>query len=441
MPRRFARIADIAEGLVDWRVGIVRYVVDMAPLPGAPDFFHYLSNACNTRAFSELENFNNAGGASADRETALAKALAESVERYCSAIYDVDTLPLSSYDGAPFACVEPERWALYSDEQYEMPGFHWAPFTRATPIRWTAALDLLSGARIHVPAAMVYMPYYFDLAAGDTPIVQPISTGMACHCSPAEAAIAGVCEVIERDALMITWQAMIAPPQISVETLSEANYDLVKRFEGARSRVTLFDVTVDVGVPTVLSVLQGEAAELPALVFAASTSLDPEDAVRKSLEELAHTRRYCHAIKSWLPRIVPSPPDHDNIVDQLTHLNFWTDAANAHLADFLFRSPERIDFEEMKDLSTGDPRRDLERLCRQVAAIGHQVLVVDLTTPDVRDLGLTVVRAQIPGFHPLFMAYRNRSLGSRRLWEIPQRMGHPGIRRDTGDNPSPHMYP
>ena len=77
-------------------------------------------------------------------------------------------------------------------------------FTRSTPVRWTEALDPLSGERIHVPASMVYMPYYFHLASGDTPIVQPISTGMACHCTPAEAAITGICEVIERDALMLT---------------------------------------------------------------------------------------------------------------------------------------------------------------------------------------------------------------------------------------------
>jgi ribosomal protein S12 methylthiotransferase accessory factor len=441
MASRFARLADLASTIVDWRAGIIESVVEMQPLDGAPDFFHYFSNASNVGAFSDYENFNNAGGASADREIALAKAVGEAVERYASAIYDPAALPLFSFEDAPFACVPPESWALYSEAQYESRGFPWSPFTRDAPVRWTQALDLFSGEKIHVPACMVYMPYYYVRETGDTPIVQPISTGMACHCTPAEAAITGICEVIERDALMITWQAMLAPPQIAAETLSDANYDLVRRFERSGSHVFIFDMTFDTGVPTVLSVLQSDAPELPALVFAASSELSPEDAVRKSLEELAHTRRYCHTIKRWMPRITPSPPGHENIVDQLTHLNFWTDQANAPLADFLFRSPKRIDFEQMTDLATGDPRGHVAVLCRRIAATEHRVLVVDMTTPDVRELGLTSLRVLIPGFQPLFMSYRNRSLGGRRLWEIPQRLGYSGIRPETGDNPSPHMYP
>ncbi len=441
MSASFARLADLSEYLVDVKFGIIEYVMELPRHPGTPDFFHYFSNACNTQAFGEFQNFNNAGGASVSREVALAKAIGEAVERYCSAIYDLESLPLTSYEDASFDCVEPKTFALYSEEQYEQPGFMWVPFDNTTTVRWTKALDPLSGDRIHVPASMVYMPYYFHFGSGDMPIGQPISTGMACHCSPAEAAISGVCEVIERDALMITWQAMLAPPQISVETLSDENYDRVKRFERLGSRVTLLDMTTDIGIPTVLSVLQSPGEEVPALVFAASTALDPEEAVCKSLEELAHTRRYCHTIKAWMPRIVPNPPSHDNITDQMTHLNFWTDHRNAHLADFIFQSPERIDFEKMENLSTGDPRKDLEILCQRAKAINHQVLIIDLTTPDVQDLGLTVVRALIPGFHPLFMSYRNRSLGSTRLWEVPQKLGYPGINRESGDNPSPHMYP
>ena len=74
--------------------------------------------------------------------------------------------------------------------------------------------------------------------------------------SPAEAASSGICEVIERDAVTLTWQAMISPPRIQVETLSDANYDLVQRFERSGGEVTLLDITTDVGVPTVMSVLR-----------------------------------------------------------------------------------------------------------------------------------------------------------------------------------------
>ena len=84
---------------------------------------------------------------------------------------------------------------------------------------------------------------------------------------------------------------------------------------------------------------------------------------------------------------------------------------------------------------------DLESLARRVAALGHRILLADLTTEDVRQLGLCVVRVVIPGFHPLFMGHRFRALGGRRLWEVPQRLGYKGITPETGDNPAPHPFP
>ncbi len=67
--------------------------------------------------------------------------------------------------------------------------------------------------------------------------------------------------------------------------------------------------------------------------------------------------------------------------------------------------------------------------------------LVDLTTEDVRPLGLRVTRAVVPGFHPLVLGHRRRALGGRRLWEVPGKLGYPGRSPEQGDNPLPHPYP
>jgi ribosomal protein S12 methylthiotransferase accessory factor len=437
----FRRLTGLADALVDDRVGIVRYVEELPPEHGAPRFFHYYARACNTGVFSRQDNFAVTGGAAADRATAMAKAVGEAVERYCSALYELHDLPLCSRADAPFRTAEPGRFALYSPDQYDSPGFPFVPFDDDTPIRWAPATDPLTGEAWFVPAASIFMPYQYYLGDGDSPILQPVSTGMACHCSPPEAAVSGLCEVVERDAFLIAWQAMLAPPRLAVDALSDANYDLVRRFERTGAAVTLFDLPTDTGVPTILSVLRGGSAARPGLVFATSTALDPEEAVRKSLEELAHTRRYMQQILDQLPRLTPAPPAHENVVDQLTHLNFWCDGANARLADFLFGSADRVDFDDLPRLSTGDPWADLEVLCERIGETGFRALVADLTTPDVGELGLSVVRAVVPGFHPLCMGYDRRAVGGTRLWEMPQKLGYRGITPGSGDNPSPHPFP
>src|SRR5262249_38352330 len=150
----------------------------------------------------------------------------------------------------------------------------------------------------------------------------------------------------------------LAHPQIRVGSLSARNQDIVARFERAGYEVTLFDMTMDVGVSTVLAVSRSTRADSPPLVPAGSASLDPEDAIRKSLEELEHTREYCHKIMVHMPRL-PDETNYENVEDQTGHLNFWCSHAHAPLADFLFASSARREFGEIANLSTGDSERDL----------------------------------------------------------------------------------
>lgn len=426
--------------LVDSHVGIVNHVKEVATEPGTPNFFHYAAKACNTAAFSGQVNFGNTGGASENRLIAIAKAVGEAVERYCAALYAPDDLPLGCYREMGVDCVHPGDFALHSSTQYDSPGFPWVPFDEDTPIRWTPATRLADGHTIHVPAAFVWIPYLYYQGSGDSPIGQPISTGLACHGSFARAALSGLCEVIERDAFTIFWQARLSMPQIRVETLSDENYDLVQRFERTGDKVVLLNLTTDNGVPTVLSVLCSDSPARPAYVFAASAELDAEQAVRKALEELAHTRRYSQQIKRNLPPVV-ADEDYEQVQTQVDHLNFAADHENKPHFAFVFASSERIEFDELPRLSTGNDERDLDIVVERVHSTGHSVLVADLTSSDIHSLGLTVVRTLVPGYHPLQMGHRIRALGGRRLREVPGRLGHPDLAPDDPGNPIPHPYP
>lgn len=433
-------LPDVVEYLVDERIGIIRYVKEVPREAGAPNFFHFYARACNASAFGRQKNFAVSGGASADRSIAVAKAIGEAVERYCSAIYDAEDFLLCAFESAPFQCVPPGEFALYGRRQYARPDFPYVPFEETTPVRWAAMREPVSGKVWHVPASMVVLPYRCDSDNGEHSIAQSISTGLACHRSAEEAAVSAICEVIERDAFTITWQARLGMPRIRVETLSDRNRDLVGRFENTGSAVSMFNLTMDHGVPTILSTLRGLAADAPALVFAASTDPDPERAARKSLEELAHTRRLAQQLTTELPPLVAGP-GYENVVDQDCHVRLYCDHENLPLADFVFASEEWIDFRGIGNLATGDPERDLEILVEKVHAVNHRVLLADLTTEDVESLGLAVVRALIPGFHPLFMRHSLRALGGARLYEVPQKLGYEGITRESGDNSAPHPYP
>ncbi len=436
-PRR-PRLAEIAPALIDDQVGIVRLAGAAPRQSGSPSFFHYWAVAADTRAFAEQHNFARAGGSADHPDRALAKAIGEAVERYCAAIYAQDELPLRTAVEAEFSVVDPAVFALNSASQYAEEGFWLVPFERDTPVRWTPAVDALSGETRYVPAAMVYVPYWYE-PRGEAPIAQPISTGLSCHTSFEEAAAVSLAEVVERDAFTIVWQAKIAPPRIAVHTLPPGLARLHGRFGSAGFDVTLFDITLDNRIPTVLAVSRHRSRECPAVVVAASASLDPARATRGALEELAHTGHYCQEIVRELPRL--GPDARGAVVDQESHLNYWCDQANAGGIEFLFAANTETRYDDLEDAGTGSVAGDLRELCTRIAATGHRPLLCDLTTPDVAELKLAVVRAVVPGYHPLVSGHRHRALGGRRLWEVPQRLGHPGISPQHGDNPLPHPYP
>jgi ribosomal protein S12 methylthiotransferase accessory factor len=440
LQRDVARLAVASKELVDDHVGIIRYVSESPIEPGSPKFFHYHAEACDTRPFWNQRNFSRTGGASSVRYLAIAKAIGEAVERYCSACYDVEELPLISFSKAPFQCVPPNSFALYNLDQYTAQNFPYTPFDEHCLARWTPSEDLATGQRWYVPASMVYLPYQYSAENNEFPIVQPISTGLACHSSFTEASISAICEVIERDAFTLAWQAGIALPQITIESISDSNRDLANRFQHAGYTVTLLNVTSGLGIPTVLSVCKGTHENLPALVVAASTDLNPERAMRKSLEELAHTLHLARHLKRHRPPFVPSD-DFSNVIHQDDHILLYCNHSYSHLADFLFNSNRYIDFSSLPDLSSESPSTDLGTLLHMVSVTQHQVLVSDLSTTDIAELGLTVVRAIIPGFHPLFMGHRYRALGGPRLRKALKGAFICTPHSPFYDNPAPHPYP
>ncbi|HEY0639726.1 MAG TPA: YcaO-like family protein [Pseudonocardiaceae bacterium] len=437
-------ILDAWPDLVDRRTGIVRELAELRVDDDDPPFVHVLSTACTTEAFGYLPNFGNNGGAGATPYTALAKAIGEAVERYCAAMYDPGDLPLVPYERLGEPATPPWSFALYLPEQYAVPGFPWEPFTARSPVAWCRGRSLVTGGPVLVPAPFVHVPYHYRPEHGDTPIAQPISTGLACGSSPADATLSALCEVIERDAFTLMWQARLSRPRVRPDgTPAESAVltDLLDRFAAVHLDVHLVDLGSGVRCPAIMAVAEGHAATSPALAFAAAAHPDPVVAARKSIEELAHTRRFAAQVMDYLP---PVPVDveggHPAVDGQRAHLRFYCPQESRAAAEFAWAGERRVALSEVPSCRPGPdaPAADLlAALVTDVAATGSDVIACDLTTPDVADVGLSVVRVVVPGFHPLQMGHANRCLGGTRL---PAAAGVDAWSA-ARDNPYPHPFP
>lgn len=426
--------------LVDPCTGILKRLRQLPVGASHPRFFHAVAEAADTGAFAPQRNFVFSGGAATTPEGALAKAAGEAVERYCAALFVREEMPFCAARDAPFEVVPPDDFAVHTPEQFAGPGFDLAPFDDTTAIHWSEAVDPLTGARAHVPAAAVHLPWTFLQDRDEAAILQPVSTGLACH-GTAEAALTGaLCEVVERDAFTLVWQAGLAPPAIEVDSLDPSSADRLARMEAAGYAVELYSIGNDLGIAAVMALARHEAPAGPGIVCSASASPDPAEAARRALEELPHTAHYVMSLKAQHPGR-PGTLAADMVMEQDDHLLFWADADRARDLAFLATNPARVALADLPDHRAATAEATFLGLCRAIGRAGHRVWVRDLTTEDVALAGLRVVRAIVPGLHPLVFGHVRRALGGR-LPHVRRTLGWPAsLRPGAPDNPLPHPFP
>jgi len=434
-----AAIAAVFDQLYDPKLGIVSRIGEIGREPGAPDYIHAAARTCDGAALGGVGGRFETAAAGTTRDQAFAAAVAATVARYAAALYDRGRLPVATAAAAGFQCVEPRAFALFSDGQYRRPGFPYVPFTTETPVRWTGMADLATGEAFHVPASLVWSPFLHLRSAGDLPVAPPSLGGLACGDSVAAACLAGLYDVVARDAAALFWHSMTPPPHFRRDTMTPAVLDLVQRFERAGDRVTLLDVTTNNRIPALLAILGSDRPDAPAFVFAAAANLDIATAAGNALRNLAEVRRLAKAAQQQRPP--PSPAnDWEDVIDAADHLDFAAARENAERIAVILTSDDRRHLSDRESAATGSVAGDLDVAVGRVGFTGVRVLSANLTGVDLAGLGLAVCRVVVPGYQPLNPGHALRPLGGDRLYEVPQKLGYRGIARGTAGNTLPHPF-
>ena len=111
--------------------------------------------------------------------------------------------------------IAPEALPLFADEQYASPDFFFQPFTDDTEFSWIKGRRLTSQEEIWIPMQLVL---FFSIPSiEEARIGYSSSSGMASHIDEALAIMAGIIEIVERDALMLSWYANIPLRRIEVD--------------------------------------------------------------------------------------------------------------------------------------------------------------------------------------------------------------------------------
>ena len=392
-----------------------------------------------------ISNTSKAGGGGEDFEKALAATLGETAERYSMLFFDKDEMVHATYRDVADYAPHPDILRLYSREQCDDPArrARLDYFDEDSRIRWVWGHSLTSGEPRLVPAPLVYLNYPFD--DDEAAIGRNASTGLAAGLTVEEALLTGLCEVIERDTFTLSWMHRRVGPQIVLDD-PELKHKTEHRFHADHPAVDLkiFDTTIDLPVLSVFGVLRRPAEFGPALCVAAVSHLDKRVAIGKCLRELGQSlpffRYLFPQLEDWEPN-----EDHTDLVSFDHHCMLYNkrpDLIPKTMA-FVDEARDTVLFSELPDRSTGRPLGDLEKLISSLAERDFEVIAIDITTEDILDVGLRVVRVVVPGLMPMHGNHNTRYLGVKRLHEIPRQMAskQSGWIPGAPINPDPHPFP
>jgi ribosomal protein S12 methylthiotransferase accessory factor len=254
------------------------------------------------------------------------------------------------------------------------------PYSDDVRMAWTEGYDLLQKCSSWVPDHSVTL----DFVGSQQRLFVRSSNGLASGNTLAEAAVHGLCELLERDARAL-WLADPHSGEQPERRLDLQGVDdvhcrqVLDRIDRARLMTAAYDITTDSGVPAFSAIVSERPGAMRPIGPQWGHGCHPDPAV-------ALSRALTESLQARLGHI-------NGARDDVTPEYYAASTSQESLRDLeeiLLASESRGRLSERPSLSTDTIEGDLEALLDRCLAIGvESVVVVDLTREDI---GVPVVK-------------------------------------------------
>ncbi|MEX2982483.1 YcaO-like family protein [Streptomyces sp. C36] len=394
------------------------------------DIAHVSENvAVSVRGQGARGDMDGAGGAP-DPERAARLSVAEALERYSTCVEQPERTIWATAEELGEEALDLRKFPRCSPAELAHPKALTVDIDTRAPMRWVRGWSLTRRKPKWVPAVQTWM-HISPLSAGER-AWNPISTGCATHTDLSQALVNALCEVVERDAIALTWYQRLTLPRIEFDHVPAALAPFLEKSRKSLVETVFFDATTDLGIPTIYSIDLSPDNEVLGQMVMCNTSLDPADSVAKIIRESASSRIAMQAQREM-------PESVDDFQHVFHGASYMGRPERRSDFDFLLDGRERRAFSEMPTMTTGESGRDLALLVELLDRAGYEAVAVECTTDEARDVGFRVVRVLVPELVPLAFTHRARYLAHPRIYEAPRRMGYP-VRQEAEINPLPQPF-
>jgi len=374
-------------------------------------------------------------------EEAEIGAIGEGIERYCGAFQHEERILFKSAAEAELAgkVITMEDVELYSEQEMQHPEFPFKIPARDEVTTWVTGTGMLDDEKYYVPASMVYIPYVpYDKEKKSDFLGLAVSSGQACHTDKNLATLSGLCEVIERDAFMLTWMRRLEAPRVNymADPFMKEVWD--GYFEGCDAEFHMFDITRDVNVPTMLCIGQSKTEKGRFSCVGAATRPNARDAAYKALIEAAQGMVWCRDLIRTKPDWKPEER-YANIRDFEDHVRLYCEPEMEQHLDFLMKTEHEVTLADY-DENLAVPENGIKHCISELKKADLNPIYIDLTSPDIEEFGFHICKVFIPGTAQLCAVHGLPGLGSHRYNTVPEKLGFTEPHHKTF-NRIPHPFP
>ncbi len=395
--------------------GLLRSLARVRTLPDEPPLFAWRAQ------YTETES---AGGASASSDTqALAATLAECLERSLwksdsSAFVAPRVASLREMHSSPH--LSPERFSGFSSAQRaENPRLTYSEDSR---FLWIKGENLLTGKAVMVPAQTASAAPH-PLQKEREPLIRPrITTGLATGPTRSFALLAGILEIIERDAFMIMWLNQLSYPRIDLNDLKATDEELnsiLERCKRFKLEISVVRLLTDAPAHVTCAIVRDSSGSGVDLVIGLGVNRFLSQAAAHAIKEALRLR--VHARTSWLKMMDPA-----TIVPRSIHhferVPYWLHDKRFLKLSFLDSAETETHTRAVWEDDTSD--KHLERLLSWCREKKYACVSVDLGRSKKNPTPWFVESVIIPEMQPLYVVEKLPCLGGSRLYDVPHLFGY-----------------
>lgn len=381
-----------------------------------PQLYHFISQFIENDNLTTRE-LGSASGSSFEENRAYVKLLGETIERYALGVLN-NRLVYKTYNelnAKKQVALNPNKFV-----PARFPGICAIDLSKylTTKLHWVEGISLVTNQKIYVPAQLIFVPYLYQ---GSEPVIQtPISTGAAAGETIYDAIYRGICEVIERDSFMIHYYNYINSPKINLQDLEDKKISkIVRIFKRYNLEVCVNDITTDIGIPAVVSIVIDRTGMGPAVSVGLKAGFDINENVIGAIEEALMIRSWIRDDNIYLK---PRRKDVKIIRSVEERADYWFPVNMIDYLDFWLNSKEELPPKLGVNRSLTYKKKVLY-LINILNKNNCNIIYVDITPVDMKEYGVKVVRVIIPQLQPLHLDEKYPYLAFRRLYTAPVDMG------------------